>query len=610
MKYAFHLSILIFLFSSINIFSQDVTVPGWAKEVIWYQIFPERFANGDPANDPTLADTHGSWPHDDSSAWHISPWTSDWYEMQPWEKENGKDIGYQLQRRRYGGDLQGIINKLDYIKDLGIGAIYLNPIFMAPSLHKYDAAMYHHVEPTFGPDPEGDKKMIAMEDPGDSTTWKWTSADLLALKLIDECHKRNIKIIFDGVFNHMGVNSFAFQDIVKNQQNSKYKNWFTIISYDDSIAGTKFKYQGWFGVPDLPEIREDENGIVDGPKQYIFECTKRWMAPNGNTKNGIDGWRLDVAFCVDHDFWKDWRLYVKSINPEAYLTAEVIDKIDVVKPYLEGDEFDAVMNYGFGVISSEFFINKKNTISVTEFDSLLRELRNAYPGDISYVMQNLFDSHDTQRFTSYLHNPDVARFRTWGEYFNKTHATNPEYNSGKPTDAEYRQQKLMALFQFTYVGAPMVYYGDEIGMWGANDPDCRKPMVWEDLKYDDEVYNWDGSIKSKSDPVQPNNDILNYYKKLSAIRNSNPALQVGDITTIYSDDENSIYVFSRNSGENHCIIAINNGTVEQKIKLDVGQYSRGYVDALTKQEIKTKQNILKFDLSPRVGKILVRQPGL
>lgn len=334
------------------------------------------------------------------------------------------------------------------------------------------------------------------------------------------------------------------------------------------------------------------------------------MAPNGNTKNGIDGWRLDVAFCVDHDFWKDWRLYVKSINPEAYLTAEVIDKIDVVKPYLEGDEFDAVMNYGFGVISSEFFINKKNTISVTEFDSLLRELRNAYPGDISYVMQNLFDSHDTQRFTSYLHNPDVARFRTWGEYFNKTHATNPEYNSGKPTDAEYRQQKLMALFQFTYVGAPMVYYGDEIGMWGANDPDCRKPMVWEDLKYDDEVYNWDGSIKSKSDPVQPNNDILNYYKKLSAIRNSNPALQVGDITTIYSDDENSIYVFSRNSGENHCIIAINNGTVEQKIKLDVGQYSRGYVDALTKQEIKTKQNILKFDLSPRVGKILVRQPGL
>ena len=578
--------------------------------MIWYQIFPERFANGDPANDPTLADTHGSWPHDDSSAWHISPWTSDWYEMQPWEKENGKDIGYQLQRRRYGGDLQGIINKLDYIKDLGIGAIYLNPIFMAPSLHKYDAAMYHHVEPTFGPDPEGDKKMIAMEDPGDPTTWKWTSADLLALKLIDECHKRNIKIIFDGVFNHMGVNSFAFQDIVKNQQNSKYKNWFTIISYDDSIAGTKFKYQGWFGVPDLPEIREDENGIVDGPKQYIFECTKRWMAPNGNTKNGIDGWRLDVAFCVDHDFWKDWRLYVKSINPEAYLTAEVIDKIDVVKPYLEGDEFDAVMNYGFGVISSEFFINKKNTISVTEFDSLLRELRNAYPGDISYVMQNLFDSHDTQRFTSYLHNPDVARFRTWGEYFNKTHATNPEYNSGKPTDAEYRQQKLMALFQFTYVGAPMVYYGDEIGMWGANDPDCRKPMVWEDLKYDDEVYNWDGSIKSKSDPVQPNNDILNYYKKLSAIRNSNPALQVGDITTIYSDDENSIYVFSRNSGENHCIIAINNGTVEQKIKLDVGQYSRGYVDALTKQEIKTKQNILKFDLSPRVGKILVRQPGL
>ena len=132
-------------------------IPQWAKEVVWYQIFPERFCNGDTKNDPTIETLYGSWPHDTNSDWQVHPWTSDWYELQPYEKNNGKDIWYNLQRRRYGGDLQGIINKLDYIKELGIGAIYLNPVFEAPSLHKYDGATFHHIDPNFGPDPEGDR---------------------------------------------------------------------------------------------------------------------------------------------------------------------------------------------------------------------------------------------------------------------------------------------------------------------------------------------------------------------------------------------------------------------------------------------------------------------
>ena len=148
------------------------------------------------------------------------------------------------------------------------------------------------------------------------TTWVWTEADKLFLKLINEVHKRGMKIIIDGVFNHMGINSWAFKDVVLNQQKSKYKDWFTIKSWDDSIKGTKFDYEGWFGVKELPELREDENGIVDGPKQYIFNITKRWMDPNsdGNPEDGIDGWRLDVAYCVKHQFWKDWRKHVKSIK--------------------------------------------------------------------------------------------------------------------------------------------------------------------------------------------------------------------------------------------------------------------------------------------------------
>ncbi len=554
--------------------AQDATVPSWAKRVVWYQIFPERFCNGDTTNDPSLEDIKGCWPHDDTSPWHVSPWTSDWYEMQPWEKENGKDIWYQLQRRRYGGDLQGIINKLDYLEKLGVGAIYLNPVFMAPSLHKYDAAMYHHIEPTFGPDPQGDKIIIASEDPSDPLTWQWTSADKLALQLIDECHKRHIKIIFDGVFNHMGVNSFAFQDVMKNQSNSKYKDWFTILSWRNAEAGTEFKYQGWFGVPDLPEIREDENGIVDGPKQYIYACTKRWMSPDGNAQKGIDGWRLDVAFCIDHDFWKDWREFVKSINPEAYLTAEVIDKIDVVKPYLQGDEFDAVMNYGFAVICSEFFVNEKNKISVSEFDSLLRELRNAYPDDITGVMQNLFDSHDTQRFTSYLHNPDAARFRTWGDYFNKTKATNPAYDTGKPTAEEYEKQKLMALFQFTYPGAPMIYYGDEVGMWGANDPDCRKPMLWSELNYDDEIYNWNGRLRNSPDEVTADTSLYHYYQTLANIRNNWPSLSGNEFKTLFISDKKNTYAYVRAyhdadvNMDFNTIVIINNSSKNQTIEIE------------------------------------------
>jgi len=586
-----------------NINAQQILVPEWSKGVLWYQIFPERFCNGDVTNDPQLADIKGSWPHNDTAAWEISPWTSDWYAMQPWEKENGQDIWYQLQRRRYGGDIQGIINKLDYIQALGVGAIYLNPLFMAPSLHKYDGAMYHHIEPTFGPDPEGDKAIIAAENPIDPSTWQWTSADKLALELIQECHKRNIKIIFDGVFNHLGRNSFAFVDVVKNQQNSIYKDWFTIKSWEDKTKGTTFQYEGWFGVPDLPEIREDSNGIVDGPKQYIFNCTQRWMAPDGVVANGIDGWRLDVAFCVDHDFWKSWRLHVKSINKDAYLTAEVVDKPEVVKPYLYGDEFDAVMNYAFAVIATEFFVNQQSQISVSAFDSLLNELRTIYGYDMSLVMQNLFDSHDTQRFTSFLNNPDVARFRTWGDYFNKTKANNKAYDTNKPDALAYQKQQLMALFQYTYPGAPMLYYGDEVGMWGANDPDCRKPMIWSDLQYEDEVYNWDGSKKTNPDKVFIEKELLAYYQSLGKLHQL-PALQKGDFKPLLIDDVDNIYVYSRSYKGQKVVVILNNSKIKQNIEF-VDKQNGSYKEYFTGQQITSEDGFITINCDGFSGKVLI-----
>lgn len=561
-------------------FGIDTTDAEWAKKVVWYQIFPERFNNGDPNNDPTLADQHGAWPHDDTSAWNISPWGSDWYALQPWEAALNKPLNYHISRRRYGGDIQGIINKLDYLKNLGITAIYLNPIFTAPSLHKYDAEGYHHVDPTFGPDPDGDRKMIDQETPHDPTTWQWTSADKLALKLIEEAHNRGIRIIFDGVFNHLGINSFAFQDVKKNQQNSPYKDWFTVKSWDDDAAGTTFDYEGWFGVKDLPEIKEDSNGIVSGPKEYIFACTQRWMNPdNKGLYYGIDGWRLDVAFCVAHQFWKDWAKHVKSINPYAYTTAEVVDSIAVLKPYLQGDEFEAVMNYNIAFIASEYLIDDSTQIPTSEFVQKLDELRTAFPDGITYRMQNLFDSHDTNRMLSHIVNRDKKRFRNWGDFFGFSQVSNnPNYEVRKPTPYEYDIQKLMAIFQMTYVGAPMIYYGDEVGMWGANDPDCRKPMVWEELTYQPESTNPDGTQRP-AESVKPNHSVKDHYTKLISIRNNEKALQLGTIKTLLVDDAKKIWVYERSFEGKSIIIALNNSNKTEEFQLPLSKGS--YLDLLS-----------------------------
>lgn len=579
-----HLAVLTILFSLIaNIgygqtnqsmktaAEQEEFVPQWAKTVVWYQVFPERFRNGDPSNDPTINDIAGADPQEPPKEWEIHPWGSDWYKLQEYEQANGESaLWMHLLRRRYGGDLQGVINKLDYLEELGITAIYLNPVFEAPSLHKYDGASYHHIDPNFGPDPEGDRKLMETENPLDPNTWVWTSADELALKLIEEAHKRDMKIIFDGVFNHMGINSFAFRDVVKNQQDSPYKDWFTITSWRDEEKGTEFKYEGWYGVQSLPEFREDEGGIVEGPKAYIFNATERWMNPKGMGRaHGIDGWRLDVAYSVAHPFWKEWRKHVRSINPEAYLTAEIVDKPENVKPYLEGDEFDGEMNYNFAFASAEFFFNPEPTsITASEYDEKLRELRELYPKGVAYVSQNLFGSHDANRIGSHIVNRDngIGNFRNWGNYFGASKSENSNYSTRKPQEEDIELQKLFVIMQMTYVGAPMIYYGDEVGMWGANDPGSRKPMVWEDMEYEDEIYNADGTTHAP-DRVEVNTDLLNHYKKLIAIRNNHKALQVGSYKTVLTDDENGVLIFERTHENERLIVVINNSGEEQRIDI-------------------------------------------
>ena len=398
--------------------------------------------------------------------------------------------------------------------------------------------------------------LIKREIPDDPKTWVWTAADKLFFKLVNEVHKRGMKIIIDGVFNHMGINSWAFRDVQINQQNSKYKDWFTIKSWDDKAKGTKFDYEGWFGVREFPELKEDENGIVAGPKKYIFDITKRWMDPNndGNPDDGIDGWRLDVAYCIKHPFWKDWRKVVKSINPQAYLTAEIIDVVEANTPYLEGDEFDAVMNYNFLFSTAEYFIDEKTAITTTEFDKNLSELRNAYSESVAYGMMNLFGSHDTQRILSHIVNKDKYKIRKWGQNFDKFKGSNPNYDTRKPTQGEIDKLKLMLIFQMTYVGAPYVYYGDEVGMWGANDPCPRKPMLWSDLNYENEKVNPDQSLKTKEDKNKVDSNLFEFYKKLIKIRNDNKVLSNGNFKTLLVDDEKGIYAFDRENADKQIIV--------------------------------------------------------
>lgn len=417
------------------------TYPKWIDDTVWYQVFPERFATSDQEMFKT---------------WHT---------------------GDVKNEETYGGDIRGIISKLDYIKELGANAIYFTPIFAADSSHKYDTVDYFKIDPQFGTE----------EDFKD---------------LIKEAHDRDIKIMLDGVFNHTSKNHKYFQDVVEKKQDSEYRDWFYINDYENleeslNWNDSKFRemntYNTFAYTPNMPKLNVANNAA----RSYILKAVEYW------TEMGIDGWRLDVANEVHHSFWKEFKKRVVAINPDIYIVGEIWhDSIT----WLRGDEFHAVMNYKYTNAIIDYFFKRK--ITKEQFENRVVRTQMEYTQQINNAAFNLFDSHDTVRVKNQCN-----------------------FNS----DA----QKLGTVFLLTQNGTPCIYYGTEIGLDGYEDPNNRKLMIWDESKWDKELYN--------------------FYKEIIRVRRDNPVLgNRGEVYFVYNNDvceyvkcgEEGFYRIILNNSEN------------------------------------------------------------
>ncbi len=598
--------------------------PAWAQSVIWYQIMVERFRNGDTANDPRLEDISRGNPPDYLQNWALTPWNRDWYRDDPWfaDLEGQQALeGYtiehfhqKVQFRRYGGDLQGVLDQIDYLDSLGVTAIYFNPLNDAPSLHKYDPTHWRHIDRNFGPDPRKDAATMAQESPEDPASWQMTEADKLFLKVLNAFHQKGMRVILDYSWNHTGNTFWAIDDIRAKGEKSKYKDWYTIHSYDDPATDEdELDYQGWIGIKSLPEIKEsvehdassvqayEGNIYSEAAKQHIFHVSQRWLDPNGDgdPSDGVDGFRLDVAGELPLGFWREYRAFVRGINPEAYLLGEIWwekwpDKLLDPAPFVQGDVFDAVMNYRWYRSARHFFNQSPDKIPASEFvDSLLR-YTSRIPRQNTYAMMNVSASHDAPRLATSLFNKNPYKY-------NCKAVDDPAYKIHKP-DADTRQtQKMLLAQQFTYIGAPQIWAGDEMGMWGADDPSCRKPLIWPDMTFEDEKAHPLG-MRRPVDRVMFDRGLFDYYQKLIAIRKANPVLATGDLQLFKIPQQDEILVYSRYQDSTAIFVVFNTRSTEKFLQLNLHlMQKRNYTDLLTGRKVNPSK---EFMIPARTAMIL------
>ncbi len=406
----------------------------------------------------------------------------------------------------------------------------------------------------------------------DPATWKWTAADQLFIKLLRQAHARGLRVIIDGVFNHCGRDFFAFADLRARQSQSPYRSWYVVRQFDDpQTAENEFKYDGWWGVDTLPSFADTADGkdLHPGPKNYIFDATRRWMDPNGDgdVTDGVDGWRLDVANEVPDQFWVDWHQLVRSLNPAAYTVAEIWTD---ARSYLARTGFNATMNYhGFAFPVKGFLIDGR--LGAREFVNELAARRDQYPRATRYALQNLIDSHDTDRVASMIVNAGKHEYLR-AERFDYdvgervSSRSFADYDISKPTPRQREIQRLVALFQMTYVGPPMIYYGTETGMWGGDDPDDRCPMLWNDLQYDSQSHH-PRNRQRVVDAVVFDTALHDFYREMIHLRNDQATLRRGTFDVVAASDEQQYLVFRRSYDGESVLVVLNRGNEEVQLEL-------------------------------------------
>jgi cyclomaltodextrinase / maltogenic alpha-amylase / neopullulanase len=483
----------------------QIHTPDWVKHAIFYQIFPDRFAKSQPL------DGEFFHPHN----------------LEEWE-ETPTFFGYK------GGNLWGVIDRLDYLQDLGINAIYFTPIFQSAANHRYHTHDYYQVDPILG----GNRAFEA---------------------LLAEAHKREIKIVLDGVFNHASRGFFFFHDLLENGSQSPWVDWFKIEAWPLSPydGDRPANYASWADIRALPQFNHDNPQV----REYLMQVGEYWI------KKGIDGWRLDVPFEIKTPgFWQEFRDRIKAINPEAYIVGEVWTDS---REWLDGTQFDGVMNYLFTGPTIAFAAGDRvimeyvqspsyepyPALSAKGYGEKIQELLALYPWEIQLTQLNLLASHDTARLMT------IA--------------------GGDKSSVE-----LATLLLLTFPGAASIYYGDEVGLPGGIDPDCRRGFPKEE--------DWEI-------------DLLNCHKQLIALRHQHPALRTGSYEILFADD--SVYIFARRLDAEEIVVAVNIDAAPASVQFEVTKL-RSQPDRLLYGQgevtwtVAEKFDRMELSLPPRKGCIV------
>lgn len=517
------------------------STPDWAKGAVMYQIFTDRFYNGDKSNDVET-----------NEYYYIGDYSQ---RVTNWDKYPA-NMGV---REFYGGDLQGVMDKLDYLQDLGVEVVYFNPLFVSPSNHKYDIQDYDYIDPHYGKivDDGGEVLPNGVTDNSQATKYKKRTTGLknleasneLFIKLVEELHRRGMKVILDGVFNHCGsFNKWMDRERIYEGEedyepgayvsaDSPYRSYFRFFKEGPENWPYNGNYDGWWGHDTLPKLNYEDSVKLEN---YILYIGRKWVSPPYN----VDGWRLDVAADLgrsneyNHEFWQKFRRAVKDANPNALILAEHYgDPSD----WLKGDEWDTVMNYDAFMEPVTWFLTGMEKHSDEAREELLGNIDN-FIGSMAHHMSNML-TPSLQVAMNELSNHDHSRFLT-----RTNHMVGRVEHLGPEAANEYVNKAVMreaVVMQMTWVGAPTVYYGDEAGVCGFTDPDNRRTYPWG---HEDQ-------------------ELIAFHKEAIRIHKEHPALKTGSLKIL--GGEENILSYARFKGHDRIIVVINNRSERAEVKVPV-----------------------------------------